>query len=815
MKRPTLIPIVFFLSGIFIAGSSNFLPNPTFLYTIIALLITTLISLTIFLKRRRLFLALLLVFFFILGIFRYMSVIDPESSGIKSHITGVEEKVIVHGTVLDYPEKKGYGYSEYVTFPVKARKLLIADKELNAKSKVQVRLFNSHKVPDVGDEIAIEGKASLPKGKSNPSGFDYSLYLKRMGIEALMYSKGDDAYLKTGETKSSTLLVRKWIGWLREKTNRTIKNNLVGTPKAIVEAVILGRRTGIHPGIEETFARTGTMHILAVSGLHIGIVGAVMLAFLKGIRLPARGAYVITIICICVFAVFTGARPSAMRAALMGSFLLAGLALGRKTDLTGSLALSAFIITFFAPSQLFMPGFMLSYLAVLSIIFITPLVDPIFGLNREKVDKGRGKGKGMILRGYILQSFSVSLAVCLGMMPVIARYFHIVTPISLVMNLIAVPVLFVVIIMSFCIILTGAFSMLVPVTSLFAGGIAVLIEIFIKLAKTISCLPGSFFRVASPGGPAIVMFYVVLAGSVMLFHKRNKKVIVSVLFLIFAVNFFIWNEIFFNPEGSIKITFFDTGKSDASIIEFPDRSVMMIDGGSGGGGRGFDHGREILAPYLWQNRINKIDCIVLTHLHEDHMGGLMYIMRNFSVGTVLESGVSNVGYQETFLYENFKDIIEQKKTGHEIISAGDIIDGFNGAKFFVLNPTEDMTSNDPNTDSIVMKALTDKGNSVIFCADAGAPAMENMFLFGEMLKSDIMKMPHHGGNTGDMKTVEIFLDNVAPDEVVITNRSRRKLNKGLIEILENSGANVHITGEDGAVIVRDEEGGFEVETMLE
>ncbi|MGD2279310.1 MAG: ComEC/Rec2 family competence protein, partial [Candidatus Omnitrophota bacterium] len=458
MKRPLLVPILFFLTGVLIAGIFQGFITSRFIPAIIVALFLAFFILVALIRKEKYFYPVLCVFFFFLGTFRYISNITPAEDDVSKFITEESREAVLYGTVVSDPEWKGAYYARHQKFSLKVNKLLAGGDERAVSGTVLVNLFSEKENPEVGDVLVLGGEVSLPRGKTNPAGFDYKTYLNRNGIRVAMYSREGDYYLKTGADKTPAILIQRYLFGLRKKSSKVIDKFLWGAPKAITESVILGQRSGLADKINDIFIKTGTMHILAVSGLHVGILAAVLLGLFRLVFLPRRLAYILTILAICAFALFAGARPSSLRAATMGSFVLLGLMLGRKTDVLNALALSALLIIFFQPGQLFQAGFILSYMAVLSIIFVMPLTDKLFGAKR---------------RMYFAKALSVSLAVWVGMIPVTAFYFKIITPSVFLANLVAVPVLSILVVLGFALVIAGSLGIL-----LVAGGIAAALNFF-------------------------------------------------------------------------------------------------------------------------------------------------------------------------------------------------------------------------------------------------------------------------------------------------------------------------------------------------
>ena len=831
MIRPLFLPVLCFMAGILAAGSAGFTVPVSIMFVILALF---LLLLTGLIGRQRLFYSLLCVFFFLLGAYRYTDSTAPGKNDIGFLATAEPQKVLLYGTVSAEPQSKGVQTGRYQSFPLKvecivknpgtgtvpkdfkaritgtvpSRIVKKNEEEKPVSGTVLVKLFDTKEHPRIGDRLAIKGKLSLPPGKTNPAGFDYKTYLGRMGTRVILTSSGKSGYKKTGEAGGPVTNLRRAISKTADRADGIIKSKLSGVTRAVTRSVILGRRNGIDDDTEDAFVKTGTMHILAVSGLHTGIVALVIMAALSGLRAPKKAAYILTVLGVFAFAVFTGSRPSSMRAAIMAAFVIASLSLHQKTDIVNALALSAFAITFFRPGRIYDTGFVLSYTAVLSIIFITPLTDTFLGIKQMKLKDTKIERAKRVL----LKSISVSLAVWLGMMPITAACFRIITPSVVISNLIAIPALFVMVILGFVLLLAGAVPIFSPIAWLASRALSAIVPFFIGLMRTFSKVPLSYARVSAPDIFTILLFYAALIAAIVLFHRKQKPRYQIVMFFLFAANIFVWNEIHQKPPETLQATFFNTGKSDASFLEFPDGTSFLIDGGASGQWSGRNIGRDVIAPYLWQRGIRKIDAIMLTHSHEDHVGGLPYILENFGVGTVIDNGTgTSDNPKEQELYEKFKDLLVEKQITTLTCGRGDVLNGFRDIKLMVFNPPKDSSHHDPNSDSIVIKALTKENNGIIFCADAGSVAAIGMLPFGSLLRADIIKVPHHGGSMGDMTVMKAFFKEVDSRYMVITNRNKSKLSKSFTEYLKGYKGIVNITGSGGAVTFRETPKGWEID----
>ncbi|MFC1548327.1 DNA internalization-related competence protein ComEC/Rec2 [Candidatus Omnitrophota bacterium] len=810
MNRPLATPILSFIAGII--ASSLYLKylTPVSVPVIVAVLVILLLVAIACFKNTKLFYTFLCLFFFLLGTFRYTTSIVPEGDDISYFLTETPRKALLSGSVMSSPEWKGGAYSRRLAVTLRAEKLLLEDKEYPVTGKVRVNIFSPGERPRIGDRLVIGGKISLPRGKTNPAGFDYKSYLSHLGIRAVMSSSKNDYLMIAGTKNGPGISFLRTLSKLRERSEGILDRYLSGTTKAITKATILGMRGDVKDSTKDAFSKTGTMHILAVSGLHVGIVAMLAVGLLRLLRCSRNITYLLAILIIFAFAVFTGCRPSSMRAAIMGAFVLIGLLMGRKTDVVNSLIVSAFLITFFYPGQLFLQGFILSYLAVLCIIYIVPLTDIVFGIKPRHLRETAGAAT----KRYTLKAISVSCAIWLGMMPVIASNFYIIAPSVILTNLLAIPALFVIVILGFTLLLTGFVPFLASAGIFVSWILSAIIPFFINILEAISRIPFSFFRVSSPGPALIAIFYIILTALIIFSKQAKKQKIIILAFLFFTANLFVWNEINQKPPNALSVTFFDVGRADASLLEFSDGSTMLIDGGTGGEGSSMDVGRNTLAPYLWQRGIRKIDCILLTHPHSDHMGGLFYILKNFKIGTAIEGCDVAEDNPARELYNRYQNIIEAENINKVIVKRGDVIKGLPDTDFAVLNPPVEFSYGDLNNDSVVVKTVTTENNGIIFCADIEAPAIRDILQFGSFLKADIIKIPHHGQGLGDVYAVNKFIAMTNSQNAVITNRNIDKLDKELLKDIHKIGAKVHITGFSGAAIAEEEGRSFTLRNFL-
>lgn len=800
MKRPALIPIICFLTGILVSGySKNTWPIWPVVFNITAL---TLVAAILCVRSAKLFSVFICLFFFLLGSFRHTSHSLPRNDDISTLISGIPQEAVLYGIVDDIPEEKGTYFSRHLVFTLKAGRVIIGGRERAASGRARVNLYSDKKSPETGDRIMIGGKIARPAPNKNPAGFDLSGALENSGIYSVLIAKENDIYFREGFEKSPILALRRALSGIKSKAKDVLDRYLRGQERAMIGAVTLGARSGLAPGTKETFVKTGTAHVLAVSGLHVGIVAAIVIALLRRIYLPKWAYYSFAVVAVCAYAVFTGAQASSLRAALMFSLVFMAFLLQRRPDAVNSVALSAFCITFFCPSQVFQPGFIMSFMAVTSIMFLVPAADAVLGNVKKKKRRTLLSNAGRYLKG----ALSVSLAAWLGMAPAIASYFNIITPSAVIANLIAVPALFVMVMMGLALCILGPLTALQPLALFVSSGAKFVARFFVAAMAAMSRFPLAFIRVPPLGLAFTCVYYAAIALLAAVFLKKKGRARTFLAFIVLAAGIFVWNETLITPPKTTRVTFFNVKKADTALVELPDGGAVLIDGGRGGRDDGRDDGRYVIAPYLWKRGIRRLDCVVLTHSHDDHIGGLFYILENFKVGTVVIDAAPP-GEEGKTLHDKFLELLDKRKIRCVKAGRGDVIKNIGGLEFTFLNPPKKGYGNE-NDDSLVFTVTTAAGNSVLFCGDATSTALSE----AEPGRAGIIKVPHHGSGLGDMPTVEHFMSLARPVYAVIPAKNRGEVNAALLDILSELGSRVFITGASGAVVADETPSGWIIRT---
>ena len=796
MRSGLILPILVFISGIIVERIFCIKLYPV-IFLIIAFTVILIFKVPIVQQQKRIFFFLIYVMIFFVGAFRLYSQLIMPTNDISHYVRDLPVEATIIAKVITYPEKKIAKTTKY-EFIAEANEILISGNKIPVTGEILVKLFDNNNKCFYGDIIVAKGKVFCPGVKRNPGGFDYAKNLKRKGIATLFTVNSEEDILKLGVHVNFFGKIKLKILQLRNKVESLCDKCLKYPASGIVKAVFLGIKSGIDEKIKEPFENTGTMHIMAISGLHLGLATGLLLMvlnFRKGASLPV---YFLMVIFIGLFVVFTGSRIPVLRAGIMFAITMTGRVLFRKTKIFNSMVYAAFIICFLMPQSLFMPEFILSFTAVLAIIFWH---ERIYFESKQYI-------KGYL--GYLSDLLSLSFVVWVLLMPLLAYIYNTVTPSVIIANIFVIPIIVCLMVMFLVFLLGNCLFGPGLIAFVCAGIVELIAKLLLSVLGAISVLPFSYIKVSTPSLSFIGVYYLFIVGTYVFSGKSSRRSIFIILLLI-AVNLFVWNDCIATVPESLKVTFFDVGKGDASIIETASGNVILIDGGTGPGEFGIDAGKRIIAKYLRKRKIKTIDMVILSHPHFDHAGGLGYILENFKVRTFVR-GPS----KSNFYLEELLNICRCKEIENVLVEKGDKIKIGHDIDINVLHPDKKGIRYDMNNDSLVVKIKDNiSKKSILYCGDIEEEGIEALLASTLDINADIIKIPHHGSDNIDIGILKIFINRVNPGYAVITNGKPLSTNNQIIKILKEKKRKINCSGLDGAITFKEDKGMLTINTFVE
>lgn len=802
MKRPALYITISLILGI---ASSAIIRIPIFYPILFAAALTALAF--IYSDRRipshiYLYLA---VFFFGMAFYQNSNILPPDH--IANFTTPAPRKVIAEGIIADDPViARTFYNTEKTAFTLKIGAFKDNDRWRVSQGLVKVDMYGKRERPlRFGDRVILEGMLLRPPALKNPGLFDYGRYLEIKNIHSVLKVKELFMVKVTGRSLQDPLKTAAYF--VRNKIRALFDRYFAPEYGGFLKAILIGDRAELDDELRKSFVKTGTVHILAISGLNLVMIAAIVFAILGIFRIPKRSSLIAVTLFVIVYSFVAGSSPPIVRATVISVIFAIGYLLNREADGLNSLAIAAFLILLWNPKELFDPSFQLSFISVASIIIFTPRIDALLGVSGKK-----GKTFLERMRIYICKGVSVSVAAWAGTWPVIVSYFNIVSPVSILANLLIIPILFVITSASFAFLFAASFSnflgvILAQILSVLESGMFLINEFFAKM-------PFAYFRAGSPSAILSLVYYM-LAFLLILpqrieFNKISIRRNTLLMAVLLALNIFVWKEILYSGRESLRITFLDVGQGDSALLELPGGARILIDGGSGGVKGEFDSGEAVVAPYLWNRGIFAIDAVVVTHLHKDHLGGILYILKNFKVGCVIDNGAVIAGDSA---YDNYVKIAKEKNVNRLTVGEGDVIGPFGKAEFFVINPEKSDNTKDSNDNSVALKFVY-KDLSVLFCGDIKEKAIKRILKYNDFLKSYVLKVPHHGGNLGNENIIEKFFDKVSPRVSVISVGEANRFNmphKKTIDSITYLNSSIYETKKYGAITISEGGNNFYIE----
>ena len=676
-----------------------------------------------------------------------------------------------------------------------------------------------------GDRVRMVGRISLPRSSQNPGGFDYQAYLARQGIHAVMaVRKGPDVVIES--TGTGPL---RWIEDVRERIRQAFLRSTQGDASAVLRAMVLGDSSGLTEDIRQRFMTAGVTHILSISGSHLGLVAVLCFWTLRNVLFllperayhritlsmdPRKAAALATVVPVTFYTLLAGAEVATVRSLIMITAGMTALVLDRGHHLLSTLALAAMISLVPDPQALFDISFQLSYLSVAAILFIVST-----GNILERPSDGWRPH--LVRSGAMLLAISAATALVTG--PLVALYFHQVSLIGLVSNMIVVPYAGAIVVPLG--LLTGLGSLITGTIPL-AGLVQGTTDIFLSLVAFFASLPGAIVHLRAPGILFLLSYAVLILSAAALLRARLLRtcrpldapgrpprsaawaLLLSALVLIAL----IIAPLLRSPRT--RMTFLDVGQGDCAIMETAGGCRILIDGGGSRENR-FDPGLRIAAPYLWGRGINTIDLAVLSHPHPDHMNGLTSLLRTFAVREVWSSGLDT----DLEGYGDFAGAVREQRIPFRMVRAGDAF-RIRDAMIEVLHPPRAFAqrSRKPyaaeNDRSLVLRIRTG-GATYLFPGDIHGEGEQALLRSSSDLTADVLKVPHHGSRTSSSLA---FVDAVRPLAAVISvgpGNPYRHPSEETVRRYEEAGARVFRTDRDGAVIAEETAQGMAFRTGAE
>jgi ComEC/Rec2-related protein len=645
-----------------------------------------------------------------------------------------------------------------------------------------------------GCAVEVAGVMRSPPGAPAPGLFDYRAHLRWQGIHHQLVTDDIRDWRLLENASREPPAADRFISWAQGALARGLPEE--DETLRLIWAMALGWKTAFTNEIATPFMRSGTMHVFAISGLHIALIAGILVTLLRALRVPRAACGLVALPLLWFYTGATGWQSSAIRSAVMMSVVIGGWVLKRPGDLVNSLAAAALVILVWDPRQLFQAGFQLSFSVVLSLALLLPLLEPwrqrLLAPDPFLPDSGRPRWRRWIdapMRWLSLGA-AVSVVAWVGSVPLIAHYFHLFTPVSLLANLVVVP-------LSSLELMCNLGSLLCEkwlpcVAELFNHAGWLWMFWMDRVSQWCARLPGACYHLRAPTAVELIAYYTLLlsvAGGAFS-RPRGRRVLGAFLGVLALLWIWQWHD----TRNQVELTLF----SGAIYSDLPGRQRdLLVDAGDANSA-GF-----VLKPFLQSKGMNRLPPIVLTHGDARHYGGIEMLEKGFTLATVLTSPIpsSSQNYRKLMLR------LEAMPTLATDIRHGNQIGGWH-----VLHPAQTDRFERGDDNAIVLHGEF-HGIRVLLLSDLGQAGQAALLSRKPNLRTEIVVsgIPDQGEPLSDA-----LLSSLGPQMVVIADAkvpARERAPPALQQRLAAHGIPVLYVSQSGSITLTLRRSGWEVTAM--
>jgi competence protein ComEC len=689
-----------------------------------------------------------------------------------------------------------------------------------------------------GDDFLVKTKISPVSTFSTPGSFNYKKYLANESIFLKGWVDSPNNIIKVHTDQAPVHFSEiTSLLYFPERVRHYIANFLDGTlsqpSRGLYKAILIGDRSDISPSVLENFLGSGCIHILAISGMHMGLLALITIAILTWLLKRStwlilninirKTAVSLALLPLIIYALIAGFNIPVLRALLMTSVFVFAIIFDRPENLINHILLAALLILAWKPSAIFTASFQLSFSAVISITLIYPLLHHSLFSNQSYSMAAISKflptdsrfSLPRILLKWLLAGVALTAAATLGTLPLLLLHFNRISLVSPFTNLLVEPLI------CFWSLLVGIISCFfipwIPTLSvaLFKAG-SLGLTLSEKICAWFSSLPYSSLRLSTPTLLEIILFYTFILSIVMTFHLETTRKRLCLILALFSFCCLLATPAISNINKqtslSTSVSILDVGHGSSILLQLPKNKNILLDGG-GAGSESFNIGERIIGPFLWYKQISHLDAVIISHPHADHYNGLEFILKHFHPKELWVNGMS--GHDPEYM--QLINLAEKLGITVKIPKTDEILFQSTSARLqCVLNdvPTHyfsdkmdgsTLTPRPHTNDMSLVLRLETSDNSFLFPADISAKMADILVSEKKNIQADILLAPHHGSRSSMSLD---FIEAVAPKYVAISAGRNNPFNfpdKSFFD-LQKRGIYVSSTGRDGTLTFTVEEG---------
>jgi competence protein ComEC len=747
-ERNILLPVTAcFLLGI-IAGKLH--PLHAEPAAIFALMLIATLAFVLRAKQAAIF--LILPLFFLTGHLHVRHQLAlPQSTGQLASLIHEQTQVTLVGTLAGMAEtgaaKTEQGEELISRFALDVEEVRLGQQWQPVRGRV--RLSMPGRADDLlpGATLMVLAAVGPPHCFNTPGAFNYPGYLAADGIYLSGWiSDRRDVLTVIDHAKSRWHRLRSLPEQIRQRTGLFLRQHLDSAVFGVYQALLIGSQTAVPPELQEQFQSTGTTHILSISGLHISLLSLMIIALLRWLLGRSRWlllhshvpslALLGTLPLLFAYALIAGLNTPVLRSLIMAAILLTAVLLRRQYSLLHLLAAAALLILAISPLALFTISFQLSFSAVTALILFLPKILP----PETEVKKSP-------LFRWLIPPLLASIAATLGTLPLVLLHFHRFSVVGPILNLIVEPLL--------CLWALPMGLLAIPCMFVYPPLAVVLLQIgSVGITAGQWCvaqgaaLPYVSVWTISPNATEIVVYFLLLL--LWSLHFR-KTALLGTALLVLHFTWGLWQP---EETGRSQVTVLDIGQGSSVFLRLPDGTRILADGGS----TVANIGKQVIGPYLWSQRVWRLDQAVISHPHKDHFSGMDFVLRHFRPKVLWING-------DKHREGNYQQILDQTKVQGISVMIPENGQRLAASKDFSLTALRGAPPGDDVNDASLVLRYRHGQRAFLLPADIGKRS-ENLLLQQKAeLRAEVILAAHHGSKTS---TGEAFLAAVNPSLIVVS-----------------------------------------------
>jgi len=656
-----------------------------------------------------------------------------------------------------------------------------------------------------GDELQVFALLGRLTPALNPGEYDWSLAARGAGRHCELYCKSPACVSVT--KVASGWNVGRWLHQIGQRCQRRLATYVRPAQSELAQAIFLGARERLLQSEREAFFRTGTIHLLVVSGLHVGLLAVAIWAIVGSGFLPRQTGLVLTALLVLGYALVVGSRPPVVRATVLVALTLSSYVVGRRVSPTNLLAAAALVVLAINPAELFRAGTQLSFLCVAVLIAYSNVLqrktrlDPLTRLIRE-TEPWHHKFLRWTMTNFA-HTASASMVIWLVAAPLVTYHFQITAPISILITPLLWPLVAIALISGLTLCIIG---WLLPPLAWLLGEICSCClwgtESIVTTARQLDF--GSFYLPGPPGWWVLVFYAGLLVAALLLWPRVRAIPLCSIatLWVVVGLATVGWKT----PDTKLRCTFLAVGHGTCVVLELPGGETLLYDAGSLGSP---DRVSRIIASFLWSRGITHLDAVVISHADVDHYNALPGLLERFEIDRVYVSPlmfnpriVSDQLDAPNFLKQT---LVDAKIPLHEIWINDRLATTSDDVTIKILHPPKRGVAGQDNANSLLL-AIHYAGHSILLPGDLESPGMEAVTA-KESQSFDILLAPHHGSRHSDPPAFAAWC---TPTWVVVSGPHESPEQQVTVDSYQQWGAQVLHTANVGAIEFTLDQQGIEV-----